>query len=260
MKRLLLTLIALGTVFSAGVVRSEADFRLQTVIVDPGHGGKDPGALGRRGTREKDVVLQVARFLREALQRDGYRIVLTREEDVYLTLQERTELANRHDPNSSIFVSIHCNASENRAASGIETYVYNNEASDARARRLAARENLGNDFSLNFIFADMRQRALAPYSLALARAVHGSLIRDNGESVDRHVRRGPFYVLFYTTMPAVLVEIGFITNSQEEARLRSSAYQRQIAEAIAQGIRAYARQMDRWSLAARQNSAATGAE
>jgi N-acetylmuramoyl-L-alanine amidase len=225
-------------------------FQLKTVIIDAGHGGKDTGAVNRWGLEEKQVTLSVALKLRDYLKANApFQIVLTRENDTYPTLPERARIANRFDPVESVYISIHCNAAPSAAARGAETYVYNNKATDDKARRVAARENRGMDFSLDFILADLRHRAMAPFTDALAGRIQGNLVQSVGLS-DRRVRGGPFYVLFYTTMPSVLVELGFITNHEEQSRLRSASYQTRLAEAIGKAVVAFGRDMDAWRLAA----------
>ena len=225
---------------------------LRTVIIDPGHGGKDPGAVNRWGVREKDVTLAVARELRDYLQGEAaIPVIMTRDEDVYLTLEERTQLANAYvagaaDRQPSVFVSIHCNAAANVRAAGAETYIYNTTATDRRAARVAARENLGQDFSLDFIFADMRKRAIADLTARFATRVQDELVA-GAHVEDRDVRGGPFYVLFFTAMPSVLVELGFLTNRDEQARLATAAGQRALAQAIGAAVLAFgANDLEAW--------------
>lgn len=232
---------------------------LRAVIIDAGHGGRDPGAVNRWGVREKDVTLAVARELRHYISRQSdVAVVMTRDRDVYLSLDERTRLANDYvnegpDRRPSVFVSIHCNAAANVHAAGAETYVHNPTATDKRAARVAARENLGQDFSLDFIFADMRKRALSDLTEQLATRVQDELVTA-AHVEDRDVRRGPFYVLFFSAMPSVLVEVGFLSNRQEQARLSSAAGQRALAEAIGAAVLGFGRHdLDRWRDAAAQD-------
>jgi len=230
--------------------RNNGHYSLRTVIVDAGHGGKDPGAVNRWGLQEKEVTLAVALRLRDYLkEHTTYRVVMTREDDSYPTLPERAQLANRYEPHESLFVSIHCNASSSSAAHGAETYVYDNEASDEKAARLAARENAGTDFSLDFIFADLRRRAMAPFTQTLAEKIQSALV-NSVKVLNRRVQRGPFYVLFYPNMPSVLVEIGFITNYEEQKLLASPSYQQKIAEAIGSAIISFGQDTESWSVAA----------
>ncbi|MBM3216488.1 N-acetylmuramoyl-L-alanine amidase, partial [Candidatus Poribacteria bacterium] len=167
----------------------DGHYTLKTVVIDAGHGGKDPGATNRWGLREKDITLAVSLRLRDYLrEKTSLNLVMTRDGDTYPTLPERAQIANRYEPLESVFVSIHCNASTNSAANGAETYVYDNEASDAKAQRVAARENQGQDFSLSFILNDLRHRAMKPYTDALADKIQDNLV-SSVKVVDRRVQR-----------------------------------------------------------------------
>jgi len=252
----LLATLALVTsmAVSPRVVSAEAPTvaGLGSVVIDAGHGGRDPGAVNRWGVLEKDITLSVALMLRDYLERESdVPVVMTRDTDVYLTLDERSQVANDYVAASpyrrpSVFVSIHCNAASNVKAVGAETYVYNTTATDRRAARIATRENLGTDFSLDFIFADMRKRAIADLTEQFAVRVQDELVTA-ARVADRDVRRGPFYVLFFSAMPSVLVELGFLTNRQEQARLASAAGQRSLAEAIGAAVIAFgANDLDAW--------------
>lgn len=226
--------------------QDDGHFQLKTVVIDAGHGGKDPGALNKWGGREKDVTLAVALKLKNYLKENSpYHLVLTRDSDTYPTLPERAEIANQYAPKETIFVSIHCNASENPASRGAETYIWNHEATDNKAKNVAARENVGADFSLSFILNDLRHRANAPYTEALAKKIQASLVTSVG-AVDRKVLRGPFYVLFYPHMPSVLVEIGFISNKEEQTRLRSENHQAKIAAALGKAIVSFGSDTESW--------------
>lgn len=215
---------------------------LVTVVIDPGHGGKDPGAIGRHGVREKEVALDLARLLREELRpRFGRnRILLTREEDVFLTLEGRTAIANARE--ADFFLSIHLNASPRSAARGIETYLLS-EASSRRALEVAARENgttMDQLTDLQKILSDLVHRSKVDESTPLAQRIQDSLVgrlsrRYRGVR-DLGVKRAPFYVLLGAQMPSVLVEAGFVTNPLEARRLRSRTYRREIARALAAGI------------------------
>jgi N-acetylmuramoyl-L-alanine amidase len=241
-------LITLGAVAQNG--REDGLYSLNTVIVDAGHGGKDPGAVNKWGLQEKDITLAVALRLRDYLnEHSSYSVVMTRDDDTYPTLPERAQIANRYQARESLFVSVHCNASTSGAAHGAETYVYDNEASDEKAARVATRENAGTDFSLDFIFADLRRRAMAPFTNTLAEKIQDALVR-SVKVQDRRVQRGPFYVLFYPNMPSVLVEIGFITNYEEQKLLASPAYQKKIAEAIGSAVVSFGRDTESWRVAA----------
>jgi N-acetylmuramoyl-L-alanine amidase len=216
---------------------------VQRVIIDPGHGGRDPGAIGVGGLREKDVVMRIARELRARLVREGLEVQLTREDDRFLTLEQRTRLANRL--RGDLFVSIHANASRNRATSGVETYLLDTRY-DRQTARVAARENgttIAEVDELQLILASLRLGYSERYAARLARHVQDGiserLRRSFRGSRDLGVKRGPFLVLFQADMPAILVEVGFLSNRSEAARMRSEAFTRAAAEGIARGILAH---------------------
>ncbi len=216
------------------------------VVIDPGHGGRDPGALGPGGLREKDVTLAIARELARLLgNRPGWEVRLTRDRDEYLSLEERTARANAFG--ADLFVSIHANASRSRRARGIETY-YLSPASDRSARRLAALENQGREEDLaemEHILADVVLSAKVEDSRRLAEAVQQALVdelaRRGGPVRDLGVKQGPFYVLTGAVMPAVLVETSFITHPEEARRLADPGFRRQVAEALARGVERFAK-------------------
>ena len=173
------------------------------VIIDPGHGGKDPGAIGIGGVQEKNIILPIGKRIAEILERNGIQVIMTRDSDYFVTLPGRVTMAEQ--ANASVFVSIHANsAGENRPeVSGLETYHYDT-------------------------------------GLTLARIVHSKILQSLNIR-DRSVRRARFYVLRKNSMPAILVETGYLTGRDDVAKLRTSAYQNQMAEAIAQGILQYLR-------------------
>ncbi len=211
------------------------------IVVDPGHGGKDPGAIGRHGLREKDVTLKIARMVaRELKNKLRSRVILTRRRDVYVPLEERTAIANSR--NADIFVSIHINSSPRRSASGVETYILNLSTSE-EARRLAARENATTRrgiSDLEFILRDLVKTARTNDSVRLASSVQGQLLKRLRRKYSRvkgnGVKGAPFYVLVGTRMPSVLVEVSFISNSREEKRLKSTKYLREVAAGISSGV------------------------
>lgn len=216
--------------------------RLGRIVLDPGHGGKDPGAIGLSGLKEKRVALDIALRTKRVLRRvlPGNRVYLTRTTDRYISLSYRTSFANEHD--ADIFVSIHANSARSRRIHGIETYLLS-EASSSRALRLAARESgttLARMSDLQKILNDLGLRSKVIESQQLARQVQQAMlsrlkpgyrgIRDLG------VKRGPFYVLLGAQMPSILVEVAFISNRREAQRMRSSKYRQALAEGIARGI------------------------
>jgi N-acetylmuramoyl-L-alanine amidase len=234
----------------------EFDVRpVRRVVIDAGHGGKDPGARGSGGLREKDVTLRIARELRARLARAGLDVVLTRDRDEYLTLEQRTALANRAD--ADLFVSIHANAAPNRSRHGVETYLLDTRY-DRQTARVAARENGTSIEALSevdMILASLRLGYNERYAARLADHVQGSLVRQlrghHRGTVDLGVKHGPFLVLFMSNMPAVLVEVGFVSNRAEASRLRSDSFARAAAEGIADGILAHQRDHARRLMAER---------
>ncbi|TLM69300.1 MAG: AMIN domain-containing protein [Deltaproteobacteria bacterium] len=218
---------------------------LRRIVVDAGHGGKDPGAIGPNGLQEKDVTLalakKVARRLEEAL---GCDVVLTRDRDIFLPLEERTAIANK--VGADLFISVHANAAPNRQAYGIETYYLNFSKND-KAAAVAARENgtsLKEVTDLEQILFDLMANSKINESSRLAAEIQRALIdrlNNRYEDVrDLGVRQGPFYVLLGATMPSVLVEAAFISHPREEQRLASRRYQEETAEAIAEAVKSYA--------------------
>jgi N-acetylmuramoyl-L-alanine amidase len=216
---------------------------IRRIVLDPGHGGRDPGAIGPSGLREKDVVLKIAKRLGKQLKERGYEVFLTRQRDIYLPLEERTAIANTKD--ADLFVSIHANASRKRGARGIETYILG-FPSDDEIMELAARENAISTkklTDLQIILYSLRLNAMANESGRLAHHVQESMCShlNHGEFShrDRGIKQAPFYVLMGTRMPAILVEVSFISNRAEERRLKNRKYQDKIANAIAKGLNNY---------------------
>ncbi|WP_457755499.1 N-acetylmuramoyl-L-alanine amidase [Thermodesulfatator indicus] len=216
---------------------------IRRIVIDPGHGGKDPGCRYGR-LKEKYISLEVSKRLAQKLKsRLGCEVVLTRTRDKFIPLEERTAIANLK--NADLFISIHVNSSPNRRAYGLETY-YLNFASDEEAMRTAALENAASSHSLSEL-QDLLKNILLNTKLEesrrLAQAVQKNMVggvRKRYRYVkNRGVRTAPFIVLIGTRMPAVLVEIGFISNRYERARLKSPTYWNLIAEGIAKGIEEY---------------------
>lgn len=218
------------------------------VVVDAGHGGIDPGAIGPRGTREKDVALGVARALARALEdHPQIEVVMTRRTDTLVALDDRPKIANRAA--GDLFLSIHTNALPRPNVAGFETY-FLAVAKTEDAARVAQMENAAVRFDrgaagveldpITFMLRDLVQNAYLIESLRWAELVQASL----AESIDapnRGVKQAGFYVLVGANMPSVLVEIGYLTNPQEEQQLRSPTYQRRVAEALARSIETYLR-------------------
>ena len=227
-------------------LRSEKEkWEFKTIVIDAGHGGKDPGAVGYRGTKEKDIALDVAKRLEKKLSKNmNVKIIMTRDEDVFLRLSERTKIAN--ESNGNLFISIHTNAAEDRRASGFETFLIGPNKNEA-AVRVAARENavlelegttgkkLTNE---DLIQATIAQSAFASKSEQFASMVQKE-IKKRVQSRDRGVKQAGFYVLMGASMPNVLVELGFISNPSEEKKLRSPQYRDQLATAIYRAVEQY---------------------
>ena len=216
----------------------------KTIVLDPGHGGKDPGARGLRGTEEKDITLRVALRLRDLLSKQpGVRVLMTRDQDVFVELEERAKFANRHE--ADLFVSIHVNSHPSRSVKGIEIYHFG-EAKDQRALEVAAREN-GTPLSSTgvgweYLVADLLTAKKIEESLELAWTTKESLVTHmNGHySVTDHgVKTAPFYVLRYTSMPSILAEIAYISNPSEEDLLRKNAFIRDVADSLLSGVKSF---------------------
>jgi N-acetylmuramoyl-L-alanine amidase len=216
---------------------------VERIAIDAGHGGNDPGAQGPSGLREKDVTLAVAHKLAPILSRLGIQVTLTRDDDRYVTLEERTARANAFG--ADLFVSIHCNAAENKTRHGVETYVLDTTTSDM-AGRVAARENATSQAASNEVaqlLASMRLADQATRSTRFAellqRAGVASLGTQYSDVFDGGVHRAAFYVLVGARMPAVLFETSYISHALEEQRLGSADYQQRLADAIANAVKAY---------------------
>jgi N-acetylmuramoyl-L-alanine amidase len=224
--------------------------RFDTVVIDAGHGGEDEGAQGPGGLAEKELVLDVARRLASRLRRSGLHVVLTRDSDRFVPLETRTSLAN--DARADLFVSIHANAARSPAPSGIETYFVSLEASDESAQLVARRENdafggsaalaagqdplvalLGDMIATEYVLESSEFAGLAQRELARIKSVSS-----------RGVKQAPFVVLMGVQMPASLVEIGFITNPEEERALRGGRRRDAIAEGLAKAVAAFGERFD----------------
>lgn len=222
---------------AAAPVKGREPRRQPLVVLDPGHGGEDEGAKGPGGLVEKNLTLAVARLLAAELQKAGVTVRLTREGDESLSLAERVALANRLQ--ADCFVSVHANAAPARGARGAETYFMSPEASDTQAAQAAAQENVV-DNSVQLILWELAHVANLEASSRLALELQTRLNQLSGLR-DRGVKQAPFAVLTGATMPAVLVEVGFLSNPEEELRLASPAEQARLASTLAEGILAYLR-------------------
>jgi N-acetylmuramoyl-L-alanine amidase len=248
------TWLVAATVLAAGAARGDvASERFDTVVVDAGHGGDDEGARGAAGTWEKDVVLALARELAVELRARGLQVVMTRQADVFVGLEDRTGIANR--TRGDLFVSIHANAAVDPHIRGVETFFLSLDASDESARRVAERENQVFGADAAAALAELRDDPLAA---TLRGMMEGERLAESQEfaglaqkrlealSQDgaRGVKQAPFVVLNGVNMPAALVEVGFITNPQDEKALRGGAGRAPIVRALADAVEAFGRRYD----------------
>jgi N-acetylmuramoyl-L-alanine amidase len=204
-------------------------------VLDAGHGGHDGGALGEGGLKEKDVMLDLVLRVARILKDHGARITMTRDNDTFIPLPRRVEIAER--AKADLFVSIHVNSSPSRSASGVETYVYGARTTSRRAAAVVRRENAEANY-MDIILGDLAQQVHHDASIRVAGSVEKELVRQlslTGRAHER-VMEAPFYVLARSGRPAVLIEVGFISNHREEARLRDPKYRAQLAEVIAAGL------------------------
>lgn len=225
---------------------SNYNTRSRTIVIDPGHGGKDPGALSRK-RKEKNATLSIARKLYTLLRNRGYKVYITRNKDRYISLKYRTKMAN--DKNADLFISIHANAvpkSKARKVKGIETF-FLSPARSSRAKRVAAAENKGDMRSMSWSskesFLTVLNQGKITQSNKLAIDIHKNMLynlRKNYKGiVDSGVREGPFWVLVGAQMPSILIEIGYITHPVEGPRMFTGKYQNLLANGIANGVDAY---------------------
>ncbi len=208
----------------------------KTIVIDPGHGGKDPGALGTQALQEKGIVLSISEKLRETLTAKGYTVLMTRETDHFIPLKKRTEFATQHK--ADLFLSIHANGSESSRANGIETYYLDITSTDSAAEEVAARENIDSGYSiqeLETLLEGLILESKSEDSKRLAQSVQQALVQSTG-AVNRGVKHARFVVLIGTKVPAILIETGFVSNPTEGQKLATSAYQHKIATAIAQAV------------------------
>jgi len=216
----------------------------KTIVIDPGHGGKDPGARGQRGTEEKDITLKVAMKLRDLLSKQpGVRVLMTRERDQFVELEDRARFANGQE--ADLFVSIHVNSHPQRSVKGIEIYHFG-EAKDQRALEVAARENgtplNSTGVGWEYLVADLLTAKKIEASLELAWSAKEAMVTNlNGHYalVDHGVKTAPFYVLRFTSMPSILAEIAYISNSAEEDLLRTGLFTTRVAESLMEGIQTF---------------------
>ena len=220
---------------------------VKTIVIDPGHGGAQPGCVGKSGLLEKDVVLAIALELKQALTATGFDVILTRESDVAIPIEDRTVIAKQRG--ADIFISIHANASPNRKREGIETF-YLNFSPDPAVNEIAARENATSTKNIGLlteIIKKIVQNSKIPESQALAESVHKNLLRTLSDK-DRPmkslgVKGGPFWALIGADMPSILVEVSHLSNSREEGLLKTPAWRSRIVRGLADGIMDYVRSL-----------------
>ncbi len=235
---------------TAGSLIEQLGLKVSTIMIDPGHGGKDPGAVFNK-ILEKDLVLKMSRILGNMLKEQGFNVIYTRETDVFVPLEERTAMAN--SKKVDLFISIHANAHRSRSINGFEVY-YLNFAQTKDAMRVAARENAVSTqkiSDLQYILTDLMLNSKINESRYLARQIHGITyehvrasypgINDNG------VRQAPFYVLMGARMPAILVEMGYMSNQNDLKLLRSENFMRRMASGLTRGIIAYKDKLEKFA-------------
>ena len=220
---------------------------VKTILLDPGHGGKDPGAQAN-GITESKLVLKISKLVETKLKKKGFEVSYTRDNDVFIGLEKRTEIANRRKVD--LFVSIHVNANTDTSVAGIETY-YLDKAKTKSAERVAARENgvsMANIDDLQVILTDLGLSSKMQESRDLAKDVQNNMekqVKAGGYTVRTNgVRSGPFYVLMGAKMPAILVEVGYCSNKNDAAYLKNDKYVERIADGIVDGIVAYKKRIE----------------
>lgn len=214
--------------------------QINTIVIDAGHGGSDPGAIGPGGTQEKDITLDVARRLQRRLEQQGLTVLMTRAEDAKHSLQDRVDFANEHD--ADLFISIHVNSLPAPEVVSVETYYFGINQ-DAQTLQLAQRENADSDLSMaNFrneiekMGNTMKFQESKGLASSIQRTLYRNMRRVNSEISDWGVKRGPFVVLLGVEVPGVLAEISVISNRQEEAKLNTPEHREQIARSLEAGI------------------------
>jgi N-acetylmuramoyl-L-alanine amidase len=214
------------------------------IVLDAGHGGHDPGTIGRAGLQEKDLVLEVAQRLAPLIRSElKAEVVMTRDSDVFIPLEERTAIAN--SKGADLFLSIHANSSRNSRARGIETY-FLNFAKDPHAEEVAARENAISAATLKDLQGLVKAIALnskidesRDFAATVQEAMVGGLRSHNAGALNRGVHAAPFYVLIGANMPSILAEIAFVSHPDEERLLKTQEYRARIAQSLLEGVRDY---------------------
>ncbi|TRZ95438.1 N-acetylmuramoyl-L-alanine amidase [bacterium] len=226
----------------------KAPLNLKKIVIDPGHGGYDPGAVGKSGLREKDINLDIAKRLSNLFRSEGVEVVMVRSTDMFVPLSSRVEIANR--AKADLFLSIHTNANRVRGLNGFEVYYISSTADNSR-RAVQSAQNAALDFDsscfasnsldLKATLWDMVYTYDRAESIRLARSICQNMERGLEVKI-LGIKGAGFYVLKGARMPAVLVEVGFLSNSSEERMLRNSYYRQKIAEGIFEGVRSYSQE------------------
>ena len=216
---------------------------LKTIVIDAGHGGKDNGAVGGSAIKEKEVTLAIALRLQKLLTRSGFKVLMTRQDDRYLTLQDRAQIVNSNE--ADFFISIHANAAHNKIARGHETFYLSDPRNDPYDPEKMSEDGYcryehfcDDQKELGKVYLSLLDKASSEdraKSIELAEQINDAL-RERLHARNRGVKRARFFVLKKTDIPAVLIEVGFLSNPKEEKKLGSSHYQRKIAQAIADGL------------------------
>lgn len=226
------------------IKKATTSYKPRLIVIDPGHGGKDPGTMGA-GLKEKDIVLNIAKDLGAELTKRGYKITYTRTTDKFINLKNRTAFANKQ--NADLFISIHVNAGPNKKSklSGVETF-FLSPARSERSKNAAALENKGDIEDMNYFSQQTylnflnREKIIASNKLAIDIQKHIlNRVQNRYNMKDSGVREAPFWVLVGATMPAILIEVGYITSKNDSKHLGKRAYQKDVANGIANGIDAY---------------------
>jgi N-acetylmuramoyl-L-alanine amidase len=228
--------------------------KIHRVVLDAGHGGHDTGSIGPDGLREKDLVLDVTRRLGALIEeRLSSEVVYTRADDTFIPLERRTRIAN--EAHADLFLSIHANSSQLRTATGVETY-YLNFTTSKTALEVAARENAGAEKTIFELQDLLKQIALKDkveesreFAIRVQSSLYAASTRATGKSRDRGIRKAPFVVLIGASMPSVLAEIGFVSNTHDEAIMKHPEYRQRIAEALYKGIANYAGTLSHFQVA-----------
>ena len=225
----------------------KSPFRLNTIVLDAGHGGRDPGNVGPGREDEKDINLVITRKLAALIrEKTVYDVHLTRSSDRWISLTDRARFANQFPARETLFISIHCNSHFNSRVHGLESYIFNLQATDKFAEALAKWENDTEDINpVDFIVSNLYKRGVEKYSWEAARIVQSVLVSHlgarnrNRSAPDKMVRRAPFRVLVDAKMPALLVELGYLSNKAEYKKLSSPTYQDRVVNALLRSIQQF---------------------